>query len=84
MFITESDFSSSYKDLNACERAKQKLGDILPLKLDSNMASLLSYVTFDGHLAADITNLFLSSKDKTFLSKFSSLLKRNYGLNGRM
>ncbi len=83
MLISKDDFLSTYKNKKAGEIAASNFENALPLKLDSNISKLISYITFDGHLASDLTNLFLSSKDKAFLTGFARFLEEKFGLIGR-
>jgi hypothetical protein len=82
MYITEKDFLSTYKDKKAGKRALKKIN--IPIKLNSEIAKIVSYVTFDGHLAGDFGQLFLSSKDKKLLKKFSKLISKRFGLKGKI
>ena len=84
MNITESDFLESYKDKKAAFRALKNMQNLLPLRLDSSIARVVSYITFDGHLSSDLRQIYLSSKDKNFLFDFSLLLKDQFDLNGKL
>lgn len=63
-------------------RAIKKIGHF-PKNMNSNYASLLSYITFDGHLAVDLSNFYLSSKEIYFLSRYRDFLKKEFGLSGK-
>src|SRR3989338_2266294 len=52
-------------------------------KLDKDMASIVSYVTFDGHLYKDLKGFYYSSKKINDLKDFEVIVKRKFGLPPR-
>lgn len=52
-------------------------------ELDKDMASIASYVTFDGHLYQDLSGSMYSSKNIEDLKKFEKIVKRKFGLKGK-
>jgi len=82
MEIETKDFLSLYKRPDMRKKSYEKIKHMLPLKLDKDVASIVSYITFDGHLAKDRSQLFLSSSDIRILEKFSELLENKFGIKG--
>ncbi|MBI5148886.1 hypothetical protein HZA33_04355 [Candidatus Pacearchaeota archaeon] len=52
-------------------------------KIDKDMARIVSYLTFDGHLYKDLSGFFLSSKNIKDLENFEKLIKKKFGMRGR-
>lgn len=81
MYISEKEFLSTYIDKKSGKKAAKKLK--FPIKLNTYIAKLVSYVTFDGHLSGDFGQIFLSSKDLDFLDKFKNMLRDKFNMNGK-
>jgi len=47
---------------------------------DADLAKLVSYVTFDGHLAKTVRRFYLSSSEKEPLEDFEKLVRLKFGL----
>jgi hypothetical protein len=82
MEIETKDFLSLYKRPDMSKKSYEKIKHMLPLKLNKDVASIVSYITFDGHLAKDCSQLFLSSKDLGTLKNFLELLENRFGIKG--
>ncbi|MBU1199661.1 MAG: hypothetical protein KKF46_01305 [Nanoarchaeota archaeon] len=54
------------------------------IEFDKDLAKLVSYLTFDGHLAKDLSCFYLSSKNKEMLSDFADLVYNKFKINGRL
>lgn len=52
--------------------------------LDEELAQIISYLTFDGHLAEDLKCFYLSSKNLETLSHFARLVQRKFLMQGRL
>lgn len=52
-------------------------------KLDKDLASIVSYVTFDGHLYQSLKGFYYSSKRIEDLKKFEEIVDRKFGLPAR-
>lgn len=50
---------------------------------DKDLAKLVSYLTFDGHLAEDLKCFYLSSKDTSMLSDFERIVYQKFKIKGR-
>lgn len=48
--------------------------------LDEDLAKIVSYVTFDGHLGKDLNRFYLSSGDWKVLKDFENIVTRKFGL----
>ena len=57
---------------------------MIKAKLDNDLAKLVSYLTFDGHLSEDLKCLYLSSKHKDTLSNFERLIYKKFKITGRL
>jgi len=51
---------------------------------DVDLAIILSYLTFDGHLAKDLKGFYISSGSKSTIQRFRDLIKQQYGIDGRL
>lgn len=51
-------------------------------KLDKDLASIASYLTFDGHLYKNLRGLMYSSKNINDLKQFEKVVNRKFGLRG--
>ena len=51
-------------------------------KIDKDLAGLISFLTFDGHVYGSLKGLALYSKDKKPLKKYEKLIKNKIGLIG--
>ena len=54
------------------------------IEFDKDLAKLISYLTFDGHLAKDLKCFYLSSKNKDTLSDFEKIINRKFDISGRI
>lgn len=54
------------------------------IKFDRDLAKLVSYLTFDGHLSEDLKCFYLSSKYKEVLSNFEKLVYKKFKIEGRI
>lgn len=54
------------------------------IKFDKDLVKIVSYLTFDGHLARDLKCFYLCSKDKKVLSIFEKLVRRKFRIGGRL
>ncbi len=52
--------------------------------LDEELAQIVSYLTFDGHLAEDLKCFYLSSKNLDTLSNFARLVNKKFSMQGRL
>ena len=50
---------------------------------DKDLSKLVSYITFDGHLAQDLKCFYLSSKNEDALLDFKDIVYRKFGIEGR-
>lgn len=66
----------TYKRKGSGQRGIEKIKHFLPLRLDLNIAKLVSYLAFDGHLSADYRQFLLASKDKELLDDFTFAVRR--------
>ncbi len=53
------------------------------IEFDKDLVKVVSYLTFDGHLAEDLKGFYLSSKDKDTLLYFKNLVKSKFQIKGR-
>ena len=53
------------------------------IKKDEKLTRIVSYLTFDGHLAEDLKCFYLSSKRKEMLKDFEKLVSDKFNLKGR-
>lgn len=51
---------------------------------DKDLAKLISYLTFDGHLAEDLKCFYLSSRNKETLMDFEKIVKKKFKITGRL
>ncbi|MBW2984138.1 hypothetical protein KY361_03430 [Candidatus Woesearchaeota archaeon] len=54
------------------------------VELDKDLVRLVSYLTFDGHLAEDLKCFYLSSKNRDALSDFEKVVYRKFKIKGRL
>jgi hypothetical protein len=54
------------------------------IPFDIDLSKLVSYLTFDGHLAKDLSCFYLSSKHKEVLSVFEDIVFRKFNIKGRL
>ena len=54
------------------------------IEFDKDLVKVVSYLTFDGHLAEDLKGFYLSSKDKDTLLYFKNLVKSKFQIKGRL
>lgn len=54
------------------------------IEFDKDLVKLVSYLTFDGHLAEDLKCFYLSSKNKHTLLDFKEIVHRTFKINGRI
>lgn len=54
------------------------------IEFDKDLTKLVSYLTFDGHLAEDLKGFYLSSKNKETLSEFERLVSKKFSIKGRL
>ena len=63
------------------------VGDLLRQELlvkpDIDLAHIVSYLTFDGHLTEDLKCFYLSSKHLDTLSHFAQLVQNKFSMKGR-
>ena len=52
-------------------------------KKDKDLAAIISYITFDGHLYKDLKGFYYSSKNIKDLKVFDGIVKRKFGLPPR-
>jgi intein/homing endonuclease len=52
--------------------------------LDANLVKIVSYLTFDGHLAQDLKCFYLSSKDKSMLLDFEEAVFQKFKIKGKL
>lgn len=57
-------------------------GNSINYNLDKELAQLVSFITFDGHLHKDLKGFYIVSKDKQILNEFKDLIKRKFGVIG--
>lgn len=57
------------------------MNSIIP---SSSLARIASYLTFDGHLAKDLSCFYLSSKNKNSLINFERLVSSTFHVKGRL
>ena len=53
------------------------------IEFDKDLSKLVSYITFDGHLAQDLKCFYLSSKNEDALLDFKDIVYRKFGIGGR-
>lgn len=53
-------------------------------EFDEDLVRLVSYLTFDGHLAKDLSCFYLCSKNKDTLSNFEKIAYKKFKIGGRM
>jgi len=53
------------------------------IEFDGDLAKIVSYITFDGHLAEDLKCFYLCSKDKEMLFDFEKLILKKFKVSGR-
>jgi len=53
-------------------------------RLDKDLAKIVSYLTFDGHLAEDLKCFYLCSKHKEVLSNFENIVYHKFKIKGRL
>lgn len=51
-------------------------------ELDKDLAAIISYITFDGHLYKNFRGLFYSSKNLSDLQEFEKVMRRKFGFKG--
>ncbi len=83
MIITKKQFLNSCKDSSSGQRLLKCVSHLIPLKGNVELAKLVSYLTFDGHLSKDLKQIYLSSKDDNFLRSFSDLIKIHFKFCGK-
>ncbi len=55
----------------------------MSIELDADAARLASYLTFDGHLSADLKQFYLSSSDESALKDFARIVREKFGVEGK-
>jgi len=58
--------------------------NINKIKFDKGLVRLVSYLTFDGHLAEDLKCFYLSSKNKESLLDFKNTVYKKFRVEGRL
>lgn len=53
------------------------------IEFNKDLAKLVSYLTFDGHLVEDLKCFYLSSKSKDALTDFKDIVHKSFGIKGR-
>lgn len=81
-FITLEEFLKMYKlkDLGINNARKYNLR--FPLKLDANLAKIVAYLTFDGHLSLRQHCFLYTGKNEISIMPFRKLIKKTFGMNG--
>ena len=54
------------------------------IEFNEDLAKLVSYLTFDGHLAEDLKCFYLCSKNKETLLDFENLVYNKFKIKGRL
>lgn len=54
------------------------------MEFDKDLVKIVSYLTFDGHLAKDLKCFYLSSKNKETLSNFEKIVYNKFNIQGRL
>ena len=52
------------------------------MKKDRDIASIISFITFDGHLMKDLSGFYFCSKDLDTLRNFEKLFQDKFGMKG--
>ncbi len=80
--VTENDFRKTYKLEKFADTAIEKMKLKFPVYPNTNLAKIVSFLTFDGHLRWD-GNVFLFTAGKRSLLKESQLLvRKEFGVEG--
>ena len=61
-----------------------KMKRIINPRFDATLAKIVSYITFDGHLAQDLKCFYLSSSDESALDDFKKLAYKKFKVSGRL
>lgn len=80
--VTKNDFLDSYKLRKFGESASKNI--IFPIIANKNLAKLVSYITFDGHLSMTERMFYLSSSKISELDDFKNIVKEELGIKGKI
>jgi hypothetical protein len=82
--LTEKQFVNSYKLQKFAEKAINKFNLNFPIHPNSNLAKMVSYLTFDGHLRHDCNVFSFSSGKKSLLKEPIEIVKREFNVSGKI
>ncbi len=84
VILTKEEFVNSYKLKKFSQRAIEKYKLRFPIKANENLAKIVSYLTFDGHLSME-KNVFLFTAGKeNQLRDFRNLIKDEFNIEGKI
>lgn len=82
MKITENDFKQIYKLEKFAERSIKKFNLKFPMYPNENLAKIVSFLTFDGHLRKDLKMFEFTSGNRFLLYEPKKLIENEFGIRG--
>jgi DNA-binding transcriptional regulator WhiA len=83
ILLTKQDYRKEYKQ-KASDRAKEKYKIHFPIRASSELAKIVAYLTFDGHLSASGSMLLFTAGKINNLKCFSELFEETFHCQGRV
>lgn len=84
IIATEDMFLQSYKLKKFGHIALKNFKFQFPIYSNNNLAKIVSYITFDGHLTLKGNMFYFSSKYPDELTEFESIIKREFKIGGKV
>lgn len=82
--LTKEQFIMSYKLQKFADKAIDKFNLKFPIYPTSNLAKIVSYLTFDGHLRHDCNMFSFSSGKKSLFKEPIEIVKREFNIIGKI
>ncbi|MBI2232880.1 MAG: hypothetical protein HYU56_03085 [Candidatus Aenigmarchaeota archaeon] len=82
-YFLENDFRSSYKLQKFADKAIEKLNLKFPLELNSDLAKIVSFLTFDGHLTPNNKMFIFTAGTTDKLNDIITAAERQFGVKGK-
>lgn len=84
IILTEAEFVNSYKLKKFAQKAIEKYKLRFPIKANENLAKIVSYLTFDGHLSMEKNVFLFTAGKKNQLKDFRKLIKDEFDIEGKI
>jgi hypothetical protein len=82
--LSKEQFIASYKLQKFAYKAIDKFKLSFPIYSNSNLAKIVSYLTFDGHLRRDMKVFSFASGKISLLKEFMDITEKEFGISGEI